>query len=164
MPRMVLFFLCASVILAISPALSAERVTSRQDGTTAILENELVRVEFDLAAGIYRAIDKRDGSCGFRDGAIQVGDWSSTQDGAACRASQRSIGDSLGSGRALSIESVKPGRPTLQRSLLPECHRRGDADVAENQQGGMQDGCPRRSEAGASRGLTLVIEMIRCRT
>ena len=56
-------------------------MTFRKDGTTAILENEIVRVEFDLAAGTYRAIDKRDGSCGFRDGCMQIGNWTSTQEG-----------------------------------------------------------------------------------
>lgn len=88
-------------------------VTARHDGATAVLENELVRVEFDLAKGRYLAIDRRDESRGFRDGCIRIGKWTSTQQGVVCRASDRPTNDSLGKGRTLAVECAASGRPTL---------------------------------------------------
>ena len=80
MQRLVLGFSLVAILLPGPSVVAAEGVTFRQ-AETAILENALVRVEFDLAAGTYRAIDKRDGSSGFRDGCIQVDNWTSTQEG-----------------------------------------------------------------------------------
>ena len=112
MQRIFLLCLCANALFAVSSS-AADRVIFRQAGEIAILENEKVRVEFDLAAGRYLAIDRRDGSCGFRDGCIEVDDWTSSNKGAACRASSRPIRDSLGNGRTLAVECASPGQPTL---------------------------------------------------
>ena len=113
MPRTFLLSLCMIAASAVSSATAADSVAFRQDGNIAILENQIVRVEFDLAAGSYRAIDNRDRSCGFRDGCITVNDWASTRAGTACRALDRPISDSLGTGRTLAVECTNPGQPTL---------------------------------------------------
>ena len=57
MPRIFLSSLCTIAVLAVSSATAADSVAFRQDGRIAILENKIVRVEFDLAAGSYRAFD-----------------------------------------------------------------------------------------------------------
>ncbi len=112
MQRIFLLCLCTNALFAVSSA-TADRVTFRQAGEIAILENEKVRVEFNLAAGRYRAIDRRDGSCGFRDGCIEIDDWTSAIKGGACRASSRPVRDSLGNGRTLAVECARSGQPTL---------------------------------------------------
>jgi hypothetical protein len=106
-------FLFTIALLSAFSVMADEGVTFRQTAGTAILENAIVRVEFDLAAGTYRASDKHDGSSGFRAGCIQVEGWASNQKGTTCLASERPIADSLGSGRTMTIECNRPGQPTL---------------------------------------------------
>jgi hypothetical protein len=109
-------------------------VTVRRDGAKAILENSQIRVEFDLARGIYRATDQRSGIIGFQDARFEAkGDspifsakqsgsspssqWTSTQDGVTCSAADRPVADALGAGRALTVECTRPGGPTLLLEL-----------------------------------------------
>ncbi len=104
--------LCANTLFAVS-SVTADQVSFHQTGEVATLENRAVRVEFDLAAGRYRAIDRRDRACGFRDGCVALDDWTSTRKGGVCRASDRPVWDSLGRGRTLAVECSHPGQPTL---------------------------------------------------
>jgi hypothetical protein len=113
MHRLALCFLLVATLLPALSVSAADGVTFRQSETVATLENALVRVDFDLAAGTYRAIDRRDGSRGFRDACVQVEGWASTQKGTACRASSRPVSDSLGTGRTLAVECANPNQPTL---------------------------------------------------
>jgi hypothetical protein len=79
MPRSFLLFVGAMALGGASSVLAADNVTFQQAGRIAILENAALRVEFNLDAGTYRAIDRRDGSTGFCDGCVQVENWASIQ-------------------------------------------------------------------------------------
>jgi hypothetical protein len=113
MHRLVLGLSLAATLLPALSVSAADGVTFRQSETVATLENAVIRVDFDLSAGTYRAIDRRDASRGFRDACIQVEGWTSTQKGTTCRASSRAVSDSLGTGRTLAVECSKPNQPTL---------------------------------------------------
>jgi hypothetical protein len=113
---------CVLGIFLISAAAAEEQVTVSRTAERATIENSRIRVEFDLVRGTYRATDQRDGSAGFRDGCVQIGEWTSTQAGTTCRATDHVVTDGLGTGRTLAVECVREGQPTLllEISLYPK--------------------------------------------
>ena len=110
---------CIFLSFAISSAAAEDDVTVRLTADKATIENSRIQVEFDLARGIYGATDKRDGSIGFREGCVRVGDWTSTRKGIVCRASERATADGLGTGRTLAVECVHDEQPTLVAGDFP---------------------------------------------
>jgi len=108
-------FLC--LLLGLQAA-ADDQVSFSQSGDKAVLENSQLRVVFDLERGTYSAVDLGDSIRGFDGAFCAVGKWDSRQPGAIRRATDRAIRDSLGAGRAMTIECAHKGQPTL---LLEIC-------------------------------------------
>lgn len=84
-----------------------------QSGRTLAIENDVVRFEYDLSSGRCQAIDRRDHSVCIRDAAFQVNDLTTAASGLEHRWQEKAVSDELGDGKAILIESRKPGQATL---------------------------------------------------
>jgi len=84
-----------------------------QSGRILAIENDVVRFEYDLSTGRYRAIDRRDQSVCIKDGFFQANDLTATTPGLEHHWQSKSISDELGDGKTILIESGRPGQVTL---------------------------------------------------
>ena len=82
----------------------------RRDRLVSI-ENDRVRVEFDLGLGLYRAIDKVDDVCCIEGARFRLDDHASSDEGVTFTVDHETVRDELGSGMKLMITNEKPGRP-----------------------------------------------------
>lgn len=77
------------------------------------IDNGEVKLEFDLKAGTYRGIDLSTGQVCLYDAAWQVNGFLSTMaEKTTCQTTD--IQDSLGTGRSITLRSVKAGQPDLE--------------------------------------------------
>jgi hypothetical protein len=114
--------ICLLGLILISAAAANDEVVVRRTDDKAAIENSRISIEFDLAKGTFRAIDRRDGSEAFREGCLQVGQWTSTKEGTTCRATDDIATDGLGKGKTLSLECSREKQPTLlfEITLYPD--------------------------------------------
>ena len=98
-------------------------VNVQQQGTIVSIENNLLRIEYDLATGMYGTTDKRAGRAIVANAATRAGEFSSTAPGTTRTFAIEPLADALGIGRSLLISSVVPNGPKLllRISLYPEC-------------------------------------------
>ena len=83
------------------------------DKNKVSIENGEVKLEFDLKAGTYRGIDLSTGQVCLYDAAWQANGFTSTMaEKTTCQTTD--FRDSLGTGRAITLRSVKAGQPDLE--------------------------------------------------
>ncbi len=101
-------------LFVLSSARLAEGAVSvyQADGK-AVIDNALVRVEYDLARGTYDAFDRTSGRPGWTGARTQIGRWSSIGQGVARSWHDRVVSDDLGVGRELSIRCQARGMPAI---------------------------------------------------
>lgn len=76
------------------------------------IDNDIVKLEFDLQKGTYKGIDMETGQVCVYDASWRVNDYFST-DADSIYYQVEAVHDSLGAGRSMQIVSVKKGQPDL---------------------------------------------------
>ena len=100
------------LIVSISTVLNADVAISKSNNTL-VIENNIVRFEYDLSGGRYDAIDKRYNTVCVQDGYFQIDDYPTTAPGLGHSWEGKTVSDKLGKGKAITIKSSKPTQPTL---------------------------------------------------
>jgi hypothetical protein len=94
-------------------AMSEDRVTVAERGDLVILANKGVEVTFDLAAGEYRIVARRDRRCAIAGARFRLADTAGTLLAAApdarYAASSRDVAGPLGKGKGLAIAGAAAG-------------------------------------------------------
>lgn len=88
-------------------------VTMSSKSGVATLENDLLRVDYDLAGGTWSATDKRAGRVIITHAATRADLSLSTAPGTTRTCQPEPLADALGMGHSLLIRSVAPGGPAL---------------------------------------------------
>ena len=82
------------------------------DKNRVSVDNDIVKLEFDLQKGTYKGIDMATGQTCIYDASWRVDDYTST-DADSIYYQIEAIRDSLGKGQSIQIVSVKKGQPDL---------------------------------------------------
>jgi hypothetical protein len=105
-----LLFSCHSV----PPAkVESNAVRVREEDHIVAIENDRVRVAYNLLTGRYQAVDKCTNRIGVDSAYAQVNQWASTAVGRRHTWLRTARHDELGTGQTLRIAATKPGQPTL---------------------------------------------------
>jgi hypothetical protein len=101
----------ASLLAAAGLAAASPQIT--QTGSVVTLQNERVRLEFDLARGVYHLFKQGDAHPVIARARLMLNDW--TSDGAEVGRTwtQRPVADSSGRGLALDLSFKAPAAPEL---------------------------------------------------
>ncbi len=105
----------ASLLAASCFATPTPKIT--QTGNLVTLQNERVRLEFDLAAGTYRIFNQGDAHPAISQARLKINEWTSDAAGVERTWKQRSVKDTNGKGRALDLSFKSPTAPELQFSF-----------------------------------------------
>ena len=104
--------LAAAALAAISPQARADAVTAQVQGTSATLENVLIRVTFDAGKGCYRVEDVGSGETLLADASFAAAGACSWEK-AKFRVADEAVADALGRGlRRWSYVALLPGSRT----------------------------------------------------
>ena len=124
-------FLLATLLAATCCGLHAK-------SNTATLENEALRVVFDLDTGRYSAVEKATGTVLFQNATMRLGSWDMSNAGMVAKRSAElvPVEDGLGKGRTLRVTAEmahnfagwlpdKPGRSRADADALRRADRSG---------------------------------------
>ena len=100
-------FLTSSAVAAPSPRTS-------QSGNVVTLQNERVRLDFDLASGTYSLFHQGEAHAVISKAKLKINDWASDAAGVERTWKQRSLKDTSGKGLALELSFKSPTSPELQ--------------------------------------------------
>ena len=107
-----MFLAVVMLVISIGAVLNAE-VSIWESNNTLAIENNIVRFEYDLSEGRYDAIDKRYNTVCLQDGYFQIDDYTTTARGPGHSWEGKTVSDTLGKGKAITIKSSKDTQPTL---------------------------------------------------
>jgi len=82
-------------------------------GSKAAVENDRIKVEYDLSAGQYRVTDKQDASARITGCFSQVAGWRSTDSGYKHTSKKSTVQGELGKGKKLTVLSSSETQPNL---------------------------------------------------
>ncbi|MFH1265041.1 MAG: hypothetical protein ABIK89_04895, partial [Planctomycetota bacterium] len=103
----------ATIGLSAARAADPDQVTVATSGNVAVIQNDRVKVTYDLSKGIYSAADRGDGSVGFSDAFTKINEWESKAPGFSHVSSSGPARDELGEEKKLVIKSSQAGSPSL---------------------------------------------------
>ncbi len=98
-------------LLAVSAFAAAPQIT--QLGSVLTLQNERVRLDFDLALGTYNIFKQGDAHPVISKARLKINDWTSDAAGVERTWKQRSVKDTSGKGLALDLSFKAAGSPEL---------------------------------------------------
>ncbi len=104
--------LLASTMLSTSIFCRAE-TTVNKHGSIVELQNELVKVDCDLAKGTYSAYSRKEKSSSITNGSLKIDGYSSDTSGLNCTWKSSALKDGVGAGRMLQINFAGHDRPEL---------------------------------------------------
>ena len=107
-----IFIMAALLVLPISNRSWAQTSVSRQENT-AVLQNELVKIEYDLNKGTYSAYSRKDKTSNIVGAALQINDYTSDAEGLTRTYENTAVNDEIGSGRKLTVTTSGKGNPEL---------------------------------------------------
>ncbi len=84
-----------------------------QTGNVVALQNELVRLEFNLSTGTYSILNRRDNITVVSDAKLKINEWSSDESGLSISWEQRVVHDLSGIGLALDLKFEAEDHPDL---------------------------------------------------
>jgi hypothetical protein len=88
-------------------------VTVQKGGNVASLGNELVSLDFNLAAGTYSINNRKDKTTPIRDAVLKINDWSSDTENRRIAWQEQTVSDELGKGKALSVKIESDKQPVM---------------------------------------------------
>ncbi len=109
--------LCCTIVFIAGVSITAVADTEVhvvQSRHKLCMENKVLRFEYDLSRGTYRAVDRRDDSVCITDGVFQMNDLASTLPGLTHSWKSRAVSDALGKGKAITISISQPGQAVLR--------------------------------------------------
>lgn len=120
MPRSLAAALCAAVALLASSngCLAAAATTAVKDGDKVLLQNEQVRVEYDLTKGTYCASSRNDKSSNVVGACLRIDGFATDAAGLTHTWESAPVNDELGAGRKLLVKTSGPGRPEMQLEIV----------------------------------------------
>lgn len=107
-----LIFIAALLILPISNRVLAQ-TTFVKNENSVLLQNELVKIEYDLSKGTYSACNRKDKTSNLIGAALQINDYASDAEGLTRTCESTAVNDELGSGRKLTVTTSGKGYPDL---------------------------------------------------
>jgi hypothetical protein len=128
LPRCAAFFI-ATLATQSTPTVCLARTSVVAHGSVVTLQNDLVKVEYNLATGTYCAWSRKDKLANLAGACLRIDEFSSDAAGLVRTWESAKIQDELGTGRKLTIKAAGPGRPELileialydDRSFLALC-------------------------------------------
>ncbi len=111
------FLIVALTSLLAAACLAAPTPQITQTGSVVTLQNDRVRLEFDLAHGTYQIFNQGDTHPALSQVRLKINDWSSDAVGVERTWKQRSVKDTNGKGLALDLSFKSPSAPELQFSF-----------------------------------------------
>jgi len=112
-PRRFAVILSAALTLLSAPGISSAGPSAGQHGDLVVLQNEHVRIEYNLASGTYSARSRKDTSSNLTGASLQVDAFSSATSGLIRTWKSVPCKDDLGSGRKLLVQASGAGTPDL---------------------------------------------------
>ena len=105
--------LIAAVALLPAPNVCLAKTSVAKHGSSVVLQNDLVRVEYDLASGTYSARSRKDKASNLVGACLRVNEFTSEAAGLTRTWESAPVEDELGRGRKLLIKTAGPGQPDL---------------------------------------------------
>jgi hypothetical protein len=105
-------FVAALLVLPISNQVIAQTTFAR-NGNFVVLQNELVKIEYDLSKGTYSAYNRNDKTSNIIGAALQINDYTTDVEGLTRTCDNTAVADELGSGRKLTVTTSGKGNPDL---------------------------------------------------
>jgi hypothetical protein len=110
--------LILSLILTATSSFAAASPRITQTGSVVTLQNERVRLEFDLAAGTYGIFNQGEARPAISRARLKINEWASDATGVERSWKQRSVKDTSGKGLALDLSFKSKTAPELQFSFV----------------------------------------------
>ena len=110
--RLAACFIATLVILSVRDASSAPTSVFKH-GNVVVLQNDQVKVEYDLANGTYSARSRKDKSSNLVGACLRINEFASDASGLTRTWESAPVEDELGRGRKLLIKASGPGQPDL---------------------------------------------------
>ncbi len=85
----------------------------KQNGEVAVLKNELVSLEFNLAAGTYRILNISANTIPVKDAILKINSWTSDAENHRITWEKQSVSDTLGKGAAMVLKIEAPNQPGM---------------------------------------------------
>ena len=104
---LVVWLMAGSCLAATSPKIT-------QSGSVVMLQNERVRLEFDLSQGTYCIFNQGETHAAISKARLKINDWTSDVKGVERTWKQRPVTDTSGKGLALDLSIKSPTSPELQ--------------------------------------------------
>ena len=105
--------LIATLALLSAPGACLAKTSVSKHGQVVLLQNDQVKVEYDLANGTYSAWSRKNKSLNLTGATLQVNEFSSDAAGLSRTWESASVKDELGTGRTLLVNASGPGQPDL---------------------------------------------------
>ena len=105
--------LVAALALHSAPGVSFAKTSVAKQGNSIVLQNDLVKVEYDLASGTYSARSRKDKASNLVGACLRVNEFTSDAAGLTRTWESAPVEDELGRGRKLLIKTAGPGQPDL---------------------------------------------------
>jgi hypothetical protein len=102
-----------ALTLLSAPESSLARTSVGQHGDVVVLQNEHVRIEYNLANGTYSARGRKDKSSNLTGACLQVDEFSSETSGLSRTWKSVPFKDDLGTGKKLMVQASGAGTPDL---------------------------------------------------
>jgi len=96
-----------------TPGVCRAETSVVKNGNVVVLQNDQVKVEYDLASGVYSAFSRKDKSSNIAGACLRVDEFSSDAAGLTRTWESAPVKDELGTGRKLVIKASGPGKPDL---------------------------------------------------
>lgn len=109
--------LFATALLATSSVCRAA-TTAVKEGDKVVLQNEHVRVTYDLANGTYRASSRKDETSNIVGARLRIDDFATDAAGLTRTWESAPVTDELGTGRKLLVKAIGLGQPELQLEIV----------------------------------------------
>jgi hypothetical protein len=111
-PRGLAASLCAAVaLLTSSNGCRAAATTAVKEGDKVVLQNEQVRVEYDLTKGTYGASSRNDKTSNIVGACLRIDGFATNAEGLTHTWESTPVKDELGTGCKLLVKTNGPGKP-----------------------------------------------------
>lgn len=111
-------FLPLVLCLAVASACAGEKVRITASGDVVVLQNDKIRLEFDLAAGTYDIVSEADRHPAIAKARLGINGWFSDAAGTERNWTEREVMDTFGKGLALDFSFKSKASPELLFSFI----------------------------------------------
>ena len=106
-------FILAIFLMLSMPFWSWAQTSVSRRGNAVVLQNGLVKIEYNLSKGTYSAYSLKDKTSNLIGPTLQINDYTSDSEGLTRTCQSNAINDELGSGQKLTVTSSGKGDPDL---------------------------------------------------